>query len=192
MNDFLILKKRRIGYSYGFYDSIDTINLFNKTLENYYNNLPYFLKEENNKNEINKEMKDVFYVKESDVPLTVTRKDFIRKFIRSKAPSWNDSGCTDLQCQSGRYRSITELHSIVLSRFPKTSFDAILRIVRDLINEDNPVTMVFCNDVKKVVLKYLDKGTNAYISNYSRSNFYETKGVDGYSLSDYEQLINKL
>jgi len=146
--------------------------------------------EENNK--INNEMTEVLYVKLTDVPKTDTRKDFIRKFIRGKFASYSNEDCTKLQCESGRFRSITELHQIVLSRFPKTSFEAIIRIVRDLINEENPFTMVYCTTVEKVVLKYLGKATSSYISDYSRSNYYTVKGTDGYSLSDYEQLINKI
>jgi len=190
MSELGYLKNRRKG-GYTFYGSKETKDKFDQALLNYYNTLPGFLKVEEN-NKINNKMTEVLYVKLTDVPKTDTRKDFIRKFIRGKFASYSNEDCTKLQCESGRFRSITELHQIVLSRFPKTSFEAIIRIVRDLINEENPVTMVYCRTVEKVVLMYLDKATSGYVSDYSRKNLYNNKGTDGYSLSDYEQLINKI
>ena len=189
MSDLIIGKGRRNNYI--FYGSKETKDKFDEAILNYYNTLPGFLKVEEN-NKINNEMTEVLYVKLTDVPKTDTRKDFIRKFIRGKFASYSNEDCTKLQCDSGRFRSITELHQIVLSRFPKTSFEAIIRIVRDLINEENPFTMVYCTTVEKVVLKYLGKATSSYISDYSRNNYYTVKGTDGYSLCDYEQLINKI
>lgn len=135
---------------------------------------------------------DKIYVKLSDIRSTSTRKDFIRRFIRGKFSTYNDEECNIIQCEENRFRSITELHQIVLSRFPNTSFEAILRIVRDLINEEHPVSMVWCTQVNKVVLKYLDSGTRRYLTDYSRKNYYDVKGVDNYSLRDYETIINKI
>jgi len=169
---------------------LDYINNTYKYKVDKYGQITFSKVEENNK--INNEMTEVLYVKLTDVPKTDTRKDFIRKFIRGKFASYSNSDCTELQCESGRFRSITELHQIVLSRFPKTSFEAIIRIVRDLINEDNPISMVWCTKVNKVVLMYLDKSTREYMTDYSRKNYLNTKGIDGYSLNDYEQLINKI
>jgi len=134
----------------------------------------------------------VLYVKPSDIETTSTRKDLIRKFFRGKYRTYNDEQCTQLQCESGRFRSVTELYQIVLSRFPKTTFNAILRIIRDLIKEDANIAMIYCTQVNKVVLKYFDSATRTYMSNYSRSNYYDKKGEDDYSLSDYEQIINNL
>lgn len=136
---------------------------------------------------------DPIYVKEEDIPVTETRKDFIRRFLRNTSPpSYSDRRCTIVQCTANRYRSITELHQLTLSRFPKTSFEAIIRIVKTLIDEDACVSMVWCTQVNKVVLKYFDKATKTYITNTSRNNYYDSKGVDGYSLRDYETMFNEL
>jgi len=137
-------------------------------------------------------MSNQIFVKESDVPLTDTRKDFVRRFLRGRFESYSDERHTRLQCEKGKYRSITEIHQIVLSRFPKTSFEAILRIVRDLINEDNPVSMIWCTQVNKVVLRYYDRATRTYMTSYSRDKYLNSKGVDGYSLADYERMLQEL
>lgn len=133
------------------------------------------------------------FVKETDIPKTSTRQDFIRQFLKIKPSSYNDENYTNLQCESGRFRSITELHEVVKSRFPVTSFEAILRIVKTLIDEEGAgVSMVYCTQVNKVVLRYFNKSTKKYITSFSRDNYYKTKGVDGYSLEDYEKMIEKL
>lgn len=133
------------------------------------------------------------YVKFSDVPKTKTRKAFIRNFINAVSfPSYSDEECTIEQCSKNRYRSITELHQMTLVRFPKTSFEAVIRIIKELIDEDAKIAMIYCTQVNKVVLRYYDKATHKYITSYSRDNHYTTKGVDGYSLKDYEEIINKL
>lgn len=132
------------------------------------------------------------FIKTSDIINSNTRKDFVRKFLRGRFETFEDESCTKLQCEKGKFRSITELHQIVLSRFPKTSFEAILRIVRDLINEENPVSMIWCTQVKKVVLRYYDRATRNYITSYSRDRYYNSKGIDGFSLSDYEKMLNNL
>ncbi len=135
---------------------------------------------------------DQLFVKQSDVPATNTRKDFVRRFLRGKFESYSDENYNNLQCEKGRYRSITEVHQIVVSRFPRTSFEAILRIVRDLINEENPISMIWCTQVNKVVLRYYDRATRTYMTNHSRERYFNSKGVDGYSLADYEKMINEL
>lgn len=135
----------------------------------------------------------LIYVPESEVPLTSTRKDLVRRFIRGKSyRTYNDSQCTQLQCEKGKFRSVTEIHLMVMSRFPKTSLEAIVRIINELIEEDACITMVWCTQVNKVVLKYYDRATKEYMSSFSRKNYYTSKGVDGYSLKDFEEIKNNL
>lgn len=165
---------------------------FDSAIQNYLNNSSELSIKQNTKIEINNKMSDKLYVKESDVPKTNTRIAFIRKFIESKAASYNDDKFTDLQCEKGRYRSITELHQIVLSRFPKTSFEAIIRIVKDLINDAKPVCMCYCTTINKVVLMYTDNSTRQYTTNNSVKNYLDREGKDGYTLNDYMTMIDKL
>jgi len=135
----------------------------------------------------------LIYVPESEVPSTSTRKDLVRRFIRGKSyRTYSDEQCTQLQCEKGKFRSVTEIHSIVMSRFPKTSLEAIVRIINELIAEDACITMIWCTQVNKVVLRHLSSATKEYMSSYSRKNYYSTKGVDGYSLKDFEEIKNNL
>lgn len=147
---------------------------------------------QNDKIEINNKMSDKLYVKESAVPKTNTRIAFVRKFIESKAPSYYDKDCTSVQCSSGRYRSITELHQIVLSRFPKTSFEAIVRIVRDLIQDAKPICMCYCTTINKVVLYYTDNATRQYVTDHSTKHYLDKEGLDAYSLNDYLTMMENI
>ena len=141
----------------------------------------------------------IIYVKESDVPLTKTRTQLLRYFLRGKSiPTYDNPECTELQCDGkgedskvNAFRSITDLHMIVLSRFPKTSLDVIVKILYDFINKDKSVVIVWCKMINKVVVKYYNNSNGSYITKYSRENYLNTKGVDGYSLKDYDQIRKK-
>jgi hypothetical protein len=143
------------------------------------------------KNEIN-----VIYVKEDDVPLTKTRKQLIRYFLRGKSiPTYSDPECKKLQCDGkgqdtkiNAFRSITDLHMIVKSRFPETQLKTIVKIIYEFIKEDKNVILIYCNMIKKVVVKYSPNSKNEFVSIYSKKNYYDLKGIDGYSLNDYEKM----
>lgn len=121
-----------------------------------------------------------------------TRKEMLKYVIETRVASYTDKACRNKQCSTDKNRSISELHLIVQSRFVKTSFMAILRIVSELIDEGMPISLIWCTQVKKVVVRNVDSSQRAYITTYSRDRYYEEKGVDGYSLKDYETIINKI
>jgi len=144
---------------------------------------------------------NILYVKESDIPKTKTRKDFIRKFLRGEfIHSYTDPDCNNLQCEGknqdnskvSAFRSITELHALTCSRFPVTSLKAIVKIIFEIIEEENSVILVYCNQIQKVVVKFVPNKTAKWISDYSRQNHLNTKGVDSYSLKDFEDIKNSL
>lgn len=141
----------------------------------------------------------MIYVKEEDVPKTETRKDLIRKFFRGQIiPSYTNPECTNLQCDGkgesgkGSSRSITELHEIVKSRFPVTSLKAIIKIIYQIMEEDKSVILVWCKKINKVVVKYENNKSANWITSYSRKNYFTTKGEDGYSLEDFEEIKETL
>lgn len=143
----------------------------------------------------------VIYISEKDIPITKTRKQLIRYFLRGNSyPTYDDKECTVLQCnekgvdtgKSHAFRSITDLHLIVKSRFPKTSLEAVVKIIYDFINEDKNVVLVWCNMINKVVVKYYNNPNKSYITKYSRDHHYTTKGIDGYSLKDFDQIRKNL
>lgn len=145
-------------------------------------------------------MKKIIYVKESDVPLTKTRKELIRYFLRGKSiPTYDNPECTKLQCDGkgqdtgvNAFRSITDIHMIVKSRFPKTSLEGVVKIIYDFINEDKAVVLVWCKMIKKVVVKYYNNPNATYITKYSREGYIDTEGVDGYSLRDFDKMRKNL
>jgi hypothetical protein len=140
----------------------------------------------------------MIYVKESDVPKTRTRKNFIKKFLTGKKiPSYQDKEFTTVQCNgkgenlSGASRSISELHELTLARFPFTSLLAVIKIIYELIEEDKSVILIWCGKIEKVVVKYVSNTSAEWISSYSVKNHYTKKGLDGYSLEDYESIKNQ-
>lgn len=136
---------------------------------------------------------ELIYIKESDIPLGKTRQDLIRKFLRGVSyTSYSNPECTEVQCNNGKYRSLTELHAIVCSRFPKTSFEAIIRIVFEMIEKENSIVLVYCTTVNKVVVKYEPNKAARWISVYSEKNYSDNIGVDGYSLNSIKKIKDNL
>lgn len=132
------------------------------------------------------------FVKTADVPITKTRQAFIRNFLANKAmTTYENLSCTQVQCRPGANRSISEIHRITLSRFPKTSFDAIIRIIKDLIDHDGCYRMTYCTTINKVVLMYTSKAERKYISP-NATQYFTKVGVDGYSIEMFENEIKKL
>lgn len=139
----------------------------------------------------------LIYVKETDVPITTSRKQLLRYFLRGKSiPTYDDPECTKLQCDGkgedskvNAFRSITDLHMIVKSRFPITSLEGVVKLIHQFTEEDKSIVLVWCNMIQKVVVKYYDNPNGKYISDYSVKNYLKTKGVDGYSLSDYKKML---
>ncbi len=135
---------------------------------------------------MNKEITNIYYCKETDVPITKTRKRFLKEFLYKRPRTYykNDN----IQCESGTSRSITELVSITRSRFPNTSLEAVIRIIAEL-NYKGRCYVVWCTQVNKfVVHSGYDDGQTSYsfFSNHAKK-YYSTKtGVDGLS---YEEII---
>ena len=135
------------------------------------------------------------YIKESDIPLTKHRKTFIRNLILNKgAITYSNPECTIIQCEKqNAYRSISELHDIVKTRFKLTSLKALIKILKELIEEDKRIAIIWCTQINKVVIRYMKNApTNYGMTDYSRERYYTTKGVDGYSLKDYEEIYKSL
>ena len=130
------------------------------------------------------------YIKESDIPLTKHRKTFIKKLIiGGGAVTYSDPECTIVQCDRyNAFRSISELHDIVRTRFKLTSLQALIKLLKEIINEETCVILVYCTQINKVVVKYIKNTPSHSISNYSRDHYYTKKGVDGFSLKDYDNI----
>lgn len=134
------------------------------------------------------------FVKESDIPLTKFRKQFIKKLIIQEGViTYSDKECEIVQCDKKKaYRSITELHIIVSTRFKFTSLKAVVKIIKEIIEEEKCIALVWCTVINKVVVKYQPNVPSEYITDYSRSRYLDSKGEDGYSLKDFENIIKAL
>lgn len=135
---------------------------------------------------------NLIYVKESDIPIFKTRKAFLKNILKSKGViTYSNKDCTVIQCnKKSAYRSISELHLITKARYKFTSLEALLKILKEIINEEKCISLVWCTEINKVVVKYMKGVPGTYITTYSRDRYYTSKGVDGYSLQDYEKIIN--
>lgn len=122
------------------------------------------------------------------------RRTLIELFLTERPATYDDESCTKENCRKGAYRSITDLLSIVRTYFPKTSMNDVLKIITTLIDKDQNIALIWCTQVKKVVLKYDTRPAMAkeYATKYSKNNYDNTKGEDGYSISDYRKLIKNL
>ena len=134
------------------------------------------------------------YVKETDIPITGTRKAFLKKLIMGQGViTYKDPECTKVQCdKKSAYRSVSELHIIVKTRFKVTSLRSIIKILNKIIEEEKCISLVWCTQINKVVVKYMKNIDSAYITDYSKRNYYNSVGLDGYSLADYEAIYNSL
>lgn len=118
------------------------------------------------------------------IPQTKTRKAFLEKFFELK-PATQDADGNE-ECGPGRKRSLTDLHMLTMSRFPNTSFEAIVRIV-DELSQKGLLMITFCNTIKKVVVLPAQSPAKpinppAFISSWGLKNFMDSPGVDGYDL----------
>lgn len=134
------------------------------------------------------------YVKESDIPSTKTRKAFIKHLImQGGVVTYNDPQYKSIQCdRQDAYRSISELHIIVRTRFKITSLKSLIKIIKSIIEEEKCIALVWCTQINKVVVKYMRNVNADYITTYSKDRYYESVGVDGYSLKDYAAIYDSL
>lgn len=137
---------------------------------------------------------EYIYVKEKDIPITKTRKAFIKRLIMQKGVvTYSDKECKIIQCcNRTAYRSISELHTMTKTRFRLTSLKSLIKIIKEIINEEKCIVLVWCTQIEKVVIKYINNAPGYYISEFSKNGFYEKIGVDGYSLKMYEDIYNEL
>ncbi len=118
------------------------------------------------------------------------RKTLVRLFVHEKPETYHDAECNSVQCRAGAFRSVTELLEIVQTYFPQTSLLDILKIIRQLTEEGENISLIWCTQVNKVVLKYVDPQFRAFMSQYSLDRYKRSKGVDGYSIQDYQNMLN--
>jgi hypothetical protein len=137
---------------------------------------------------------NLIYVKKSEIPLFKTRKPFLKAILKNKGViTYSNPECTVIQCdKKSAYRSISELHQIVKTRYKITSLRALLKIIKEIIDEEKCISVVWCTQINKVVVKYMHGTPGTYITAYSKDRYYESKGVDGYSLKDYQEIIDQL
>ena len=127
----------------------------------------------------------MIYIKETKG--SFNRKSLIRLFVTEKPATYSNAECTNVQCPQGRFRSVTELLEIVQTYYPKTTL-----VIRDLVNSGENIALIWCTQVNKVVLKYVSAQQRAFVTQYSLERYANSKGVDGYSINDYQTLINNL
>jgi hypothetical protein len=100
-------------------------------------------------------------------------KVLLKKFLMvKKISSYENPEFTIIQCDGkgenvdGASRSITELWELTKSRFPATSMKAMVKILFEIIQEDQSVVLVWCDKFKSSC-KYVLNTSAQWITNYS-------------------------
>lgn len=137
----------------------------------------------------------VLYLKNNILNNITTRKQFLKTFIKEGGfDTFLDKECKKIQCKkvsiggNNSYRSVTDLHMILKSRYPLTTLKGTVNLLKSIIKEDQNIGMVWCTQINKCVMKYIKNSSKEYITSYSRKNYYTEKGEDGYSLQDFENM----
>mgnify|MGYP003636082607 CR=1 FL=1 len=117
--------------------------------------------------------------KEGDVPQTITRKEFLRSFLAKRPSTYFLNGRE--QASSKTHRSFTDLLAITKNRFPRTSLQAIIRIIAQ-INIEGGCDVIWCTQIKKFVVRggYSNPGI-PFVTKYSIKYFEDKVGEDGIS-----------
>ena len=131
-----------------------------------------------------------------DIPATHTRKAFIREFMMlAPATYYNNNS---LQEPEGKDRSFSDLWSLVKSRFPKTSFNALVRIIAEL-NQEKLCDVVWCaqnnkfmvRNQKTLTRKKISLNPLPFITSHSKKYFENKEGVDGVSYKELMKIKEK-
>tara|TARA_R110000772_G_scaffold54130_1_gene123549 strand:- start:64781 stop:65215 length:435 start_codon:yes stop_codon:yes gene_type:complete len=129
----------------------------------------------------------IIYAKVEDLPETRTRKAFLKNFLKALPATYHKAGRTE--CNANCNRSITDLISLVRSRFLKTSKERVIEILAELHNEGR-CYIIWCRQVERFVVKGgLNEnsiGNSKFVSNYSVQYFGNKLGNDGLG---YEELM---
>lgn len=131
------------------------------------------------------------FVSLRDVPKTNTRIDFVEQFLKGKFITYSNEDESETQCFKNKYRSVSELYYMTVTRFSKTSFTGFLKVVQKLIKKNKNIVLVYCTTIKKVVLRYTDNSSAQYITAYSKDRYFDIKGVDEISLQELEKIFTK-
>lgn len=121
-----------------------------------------------------------------------TRKELLKYVLCERPATYSDSENTTLICGANCNRSITDLQEICNGYFKITSLKAVVRIIKELMDSGLNASFIYCTTVNKVVILNDSTYRENYITRFSRRNHYYDKGVDGYSLEDFENIINNL
>jgi hypothetical protein len=125
---------------------------------------------------------ELIYCKEEDIPLTKTRKEFMKAFFETVPATYDKDG--NVQCNARRKRSVTDMHLLVQSRFPKTSIESVIRILGEL-SQEGLLMLTYCGIIHKaVVISFYTTPTSSirFVSNWAKNKL-NIVGDDGYDLA---------
>lgn len=140
-------------------------------------------------------MEERIIVKTEDVPITKTRKGFLKKYFENTPATYDHGG--NQTCDAMLNRSVSDLLIMTRERFPKTSLNAVVRILHEL-NNDEVLKLTYCPSIKKVVtlaacrmaaLKFKEDEDN-FITKVGRECM-DHLGIDGLTLNMIEDIKNK-
>jgi hypothetical protein len=124
--------------------------------------------------------------------------NFLKRYFKNLTLStFLDEQCDNLQCSTGKNRSIDEMLIIVKTEYPKSKNSDIYKAFRKLLLENESkngtgkLSLLYCKDINKwVFMKYIHNCNTRFILNYSNS--VEKKDLNGNGKETYNSFMTKL
>ena len=107
---------------------------------------------------------------------------FLERYFKNLTKgTYFDEPCTQLQCSSGKNRSIDEMLLIVKTEYPKSKNSDIYKAFRKLLLQNKQLVLVYCCDIDKwVFTKFTVTSINTnFIWNHSNSDTKKDKKGKG-------------
>ena len=114
--------------------------------------------------------------------------NFLQRYFKGLTKkTYHDEQCTQLQCNTGKNRSIDEMLIIVKTEYPKSKNSDIYKAFKKLLIQkslktfDIELVLLYCKDIDKwVFTKHIVTSTTTnFIWNYSDSDLKKDKKGDG-------------
>ena len=124
---------------------------------------------------------------------------FLERYFKGLTKkTYHDEQCTQLQCSSGKNRSIDEMLLIVKTEYPKSKNSDIykafkkLLLLEELKYQGSRLALLYCKDINKWVFMRFNHNSNTrFLMNYSDS--VNKKDLNGEGTETFNSfIINKL
>ena len=124
---------------------------------------------------------------------------FLQRYFKNLTKrTYFDEQCTQLQCSTGKNRSIDEMLIIVKTEYPKSKNSDIYKAFRKLLlleelkSQGSRLALLYCKDINKwVFMRFKHNSNTRFLMDYSDS--VNKKDLNGEGIETFNSfIINKL